>query len=160
MHHDVVRPGLALYGYTPDTAAGVVDLRIAMTMYAPITQVKTVPVGGSVGYGRTWTARQPTRVATVAAGYADGVLRAQSNTGCALVGGHRCPMVGRISMDQLCLDVSGVDGDVRPGDDVVLFGESGGSRLGADEVAAAVGTIEREVLTAVPDRIPRVPRPH
>ncbi|HXY94754.1 MAG TPA: alanine racemase [Acidimicrobiia bacterium] len=158
MHHDLVRPGLALYGYAPDTASGVLELRLAMTMLAPVTQVKTVPAGAQVGYGRTWTARVPTRVATVAAGYADGVLRALSNAGVVLVERHRCPIVGRVSMDQLCVDVSAVDADVRPGDDVVLFGERDGARLGADEVAVAAGTIEREILTAVPDRIPRVVR--
>ena len=156
MHHDLVRPGLALYGYAPEVAADVVELRVAMTMLAPVTQVKTVPTGGAVGYGRTWTAARPTRVATVAVGYADGVLRAQSNTGCVLVAGRRCPIVGRVSMDQLCIDVDAVDPEVRPGDDVVLFGERDGVRLGADDVAAGVGTIEREILTAVPDRIPRV----
>jgi len=157
MHHDLVRPGLALYGYAPDVAPDVLELRIAMTMLAPVTQVKTVPTGGAVGYGRTWTAPRPTRVATVGAGYADGVIRAQSNAGSVLVAGQRCPIVGRVSMDQLCIDVDGVDAEVHPGDDVVLFGERDGVRLGADEVAAAVGTIEREVLTAVPDRIPRIP---
>ena len=156
MHHDLVRPGIALYGYPPDTALGVVDLRPAMTMFAPVTQVKTVDAGTPVGYGRTWTAPRRTRVATVAAGYADGVLRAQSNTGVTLVGGCRCPIVGRVSMDQLCIDVSDVDGDVHPGDDVAFFGEQAGTRLGADEVAGYAGTIEREILTAVADRIPRI----
>lgn len=158
MHHDLVRPGLALYGYAPETAAGVVDLRIAMTMLAPVTQVKTVAAGAPVGYGRTWTAPQPTLVAMVAAGYADGVLRAQSNVGAVLVAGCRCPIVGRVSMDQLCIDVSGVPTEVRPGDDAVLFGEQGSARLGADEVGRFAGTIEREILTAVPDRIPRIRR--
>jgi alanine racemase len=156
MHHDLVRPGISLYGYAPDTAAEVVDLRLAMTMIAPVTQVKTVQAGIPVGYGRTWIASEPTRVATVAAGYADGVLRAQSNTGFVLVAGHRCPIVGRVSMDQLCVDVSGVDTEVRPGDDVALFGEQAGARLGADEVGGYAGTIEREILTAVADRIPRI----
>jgi alanine racemase len=156
MHHDLVRPGIALYGYPPDTALGVVDLRPAMTMFAPVTQVKTVDAGTPVGYGRTWTAPRRTRVATVAAGYADGVLRAQSNTGVTLVRGCRCPIVGRVSMDQLCIDVSDVDGDVHPGDDVALFGDQAGIRLGADEVAGYAGTIEREILTAVADRIPRI----
>jgi alanine racemase len=156
MHHDLVRPGLALYGYPPAVAPDVVALRPAMTALAPVTQVKTVTAGTPVGYGRTWTAPRETRVATVAAGYADGVLRALSNTGTVLVGGCRCPIVGRVSMDQLCVDVGGVDTRVRPGDDAVLFGEQGSARLGADEVAAAAGTIEREILTAVPDRIPRV----
>jgi alanine racemase len=158
MHHDMVRPGLALYGYSCDATAGVVDLRLAMTMLAPVTQVKTIAPGAPVGYGRTWRAARATRVATVGVGYADGVLRILSNRGSVLVAGQRCPMIGRVSMDQLCVDVTDVDGDVRPGDDVVLFGESGDAVLGADEVAHTADTIEREILTAVPDRIPRVPR--
>jgi alanine racemase len=158
MHHDLVRPGLALYGYPPSVAPDVVALRPAMTALAPVTQVKTVDAGTPVGYGRTWTAPHETRVATVAAGYADGVLRALSNTGTVLVGGCRCPIVGRVSMDQLCVDVGGVEAPVHPGDDAVLVGEQGAARLGADEVAAAAGTIEREILTAIPDRIPRVLR--
>ena len=156
MHHDLVRPGLALFGYPPAVAPDVVTLRPAMTSLAPVTQVKTVAAGTPVGYGRTWRAPRETRVATVAAGYADGVLRALSNTGTVLVGGCRCPIVGRVSMDQLCVDVGGVEGTVRPGDDAVLFGAQGDVHLGADEVAAAAGTIEREILTAVPDRVPRV----
>jgi alanine racemase len=138
-----------------------VDLRIAMTMMAPVTQVKTVTEGTPVGYGRTWTATRTTRIATIAAGYADGVLRAQSNRGVVLLGGCRRPIVGRVSMDQLCVDLGATAGgdDVRPGDDAVLFGEQGGARLGADEVGAAAGTIEREILTAVPDRIPRMVSP-
>ncbi len=155
MHHDLVRPGLALYGYPPAVAPDVVTLRPAMTALAPVTQVKTVAPGTPVGYGRTWTAPRATRVATVAAGYADGVLRALSNVGTVLVGGRRCPIVGRVSMDQLCVDLDGVETTVRPGDDAVLFGAQGDAHLGADEVAAMAGTIEREILTAIPDRIPR-----
>lgn len=155
MHHELVRPGLALYGYAPPVAAGL-ELRPAMTMMAPVTQVKVVPPGTPVGYGRTWTAARESRIATIAAGYADGVLRAQSNAGHVLVAGGRCPIVGRVSMDQLTVDVTDLGGDVRPGDDAVLFGAQGAVFLGADEVAATAGTIEREVLTAVPDRIPRL----
>jgi alanine racemase len=156
MHHDLVRPGLALYGYPPAVAPDVVALRPALTALAPVTQVKTVAAGTPIGYGRTWRAPRETRVATVAAGYADGVLRAQSNAGVVLVGGCRCPIVGRVSMDQLCVDVGGVDAPVRPGDDVVLVGGTRSAFLGADEVAAAAGTIEREILTAIPDRVPRI----
>ena len=114
--------------------------------------------GGNADRVRTYVdrARADTRIATVAAGYADGVLRAQSNTGVVLVAGCRCPIVGRVSMDQLCVDITDVDADVRPGDDVALFGEQAGTRLGADEVGGYAGTIEREILTAVADRIPRV----
>ena len=115
MHHDLVRPGIALYGYAPDAPdIEVLDLRLAMTMIAPVTQVKTVKRERRSGTGARGPRPRP-RVATVAAGYADGVLRAQSNTGVALVAGSRCPIVGRVSMDQLCIDVSGVDADVRPG---------------------------------------------
>src|SRR5204862_6685623 len=121
--------------------------------------VEAAALGSPVGEGRTWTASQPGLVATVAAGDAGGVLRAQSNVAVVLVAGSRGPIVGRVSMDQLCVDVSGVPSDVRPGDDVVLFGERDGARLGADEVGAFAGTIEREILTAVPDRTRRRPRP-
>lgn len=154
-HHDLVRLGIALYGYPPLTARDALPLRPAMTVVAPVTLVKTVAAGDTVGYCRTWRASAPTRVATVAAGYADGVQRAQSNRGTVLVAGVRCPIVGLVSMDQITVDVSEVDG-VRPGDEVVLFGERNGARLGADEVAAVVGTIPHEVLCGVSARMPRV----
>jgi alanine racemase len=154
-HHDLVRLGIALYGYPPATAREVVPLRPAMTMLARVTLVKTVAAGDTVGYCRTWRAEAPTRIATVAAGYADGVQRAQSNVGTVLVDGVRCPIVGLVSMDQIGVDVSEVDG-VRTGDEAILFGERDGAQLGADEVGAAVGTIPHEVLCAVSARLPRV----
>ena len=155
MHHDIVRPGIALYGYAPPQCGGVLELRPAMTMVACVTQVKTVRAGDSVGYGRTWRAERDTRVATIAAGYADGIQRAQSNRGAVLVHGRRCPLIGRVSMDQAAFDVSDVDG-VQPGDEVVLFGRQGDAFLGADEVAARVDTISYEVLCGVTARVPRL----
>jgi len=95
-------------------------------------------------------------VAAVSAGYGDGVQRAQSNRGWVLVGGRRCPIIGRVSMDQLTADVSLVDA-VRPGDEAVLIGRQGDEWLGADEVGAAAGTISYEVLCAVSARVPRIP---
>jgi alanine racemase len=154
--HDLVRCGIALYGYAPPGVDVAAELRPAMSFRARVTQVKTVRPGQSVGYGRTWVAERETRVAAVAAGYADGVQRAQSNRGSVLVGGRRCPIVGRVSMDQLTVDVSAAD-RVRPGDEAVLFGRQGGAWLGADEVAAAAGTISYEVLCAVSGRVPRLP---
>jgi alanine racemase len=153
--HDMVRCGIALYGYPPATAGGSLPLRPAMAFKSLVTQVKTVHPGQSVGYGRTWVAQRDTRVATVAAGYADGVHRAQSNRGIVLIGG-RCPVIGRISMDHLTADVSAVD-SVRAGDEVVIFGRQGGEWLGADEVAEAGGTISYEILCAVSSRVPRFP---
>ncbi|HZB97643.1 MAG TPA: alanine racemase [Candidatus Sulfotelmatobacter sp.] len=154
-HHDLVRPGLALYGYAPAALAGIVPLRRVMTVAAHVTHVKMVRRGDTVGYGRTWTASGDTRVATVSAGYADGVQRAQSNRGRVVIAGRRCPIIGRVSMDQLTADVSAV-GDVRPGDEVLLFGARDGA-LGADEVAAAAGTVPYEVLCTVSARVPRIP---
>jgi alanine racemase len=119
-------------------------------MLAMVTHVHTVAAGESVGYGCTWTAERDTRVATLAAGYADGVHRAQSNRGAVLLGGRRCPILGRVSMDQVTVDVSELDG-VSPGDVATVFGPE----LPADEVAAAGGTINYEVLCAVSSRVPR-----
>ncbi len=149
MRHDVVRPGIALYGYLPPNTP---PLRVepAMAVRALVTHVHTVPRGESVGYGCTWVAPEATRVATVAAGYADGVHRAQSNRGRVLIGGVRCPLVGRVSMDQLSVDVSGLD-SVAPGDVATLVGPG----LDAAEVAGVEGTISYEVLCAVSSRVPR-----
>jgi alanine racemase len=155
MRHDLVRPGIALYGYAPPESAGVVELRPALTFAACITQVKTVRAGDTVGYGRTWTAERDTRLATVAAGYADGVHRSQSNRGCVLVGGIRCPIVGRVSMDMISVDVSAVGG-VAPGDEAIVVGGRESAHLGADEVGDAGGTVAYEVLCAVSARVPRI----
>jgi alanine racemase len=153
--HDLVRCGIAIYGYAPAGAEGADRLRPAMSFHARVSQVKTVRSGQSVGYGRTWVAERDTRVAAIAAGYADGVQRAQSNRGMVLVGGRRCPIVGRVSMDQLTADVSLVEG-VRVGDEAVLFGRQGAEWLGADAAGAAAGTISYEVLCAVSARVPRL----
>jgi len=155
MRHDLVRPGIALYGYTPPETPGVVPLRPALTFAACVTQVKTVRAGDTVGYGRTWTASRDTRLATVAAGYADGVHRTQSNRGCVLIAGVRCPIVGRVSMDMISVDVSAVDG-IGPGDEAVVIGGRHGVHLGADEVGEAGGTVAYEVLCAVSARVPRI----
>ncbi|HET9050809.1 MAG TPA: alanine racemase, partial [Candidatus Dormibacteraeota bacterium] len=152
--HDLVRPGIALYGYPPVDTPDL-GLRLAMTVAARVTQVRTVAPGDTVGYGRTWRASRPTRVATVAAGYADAVPRALSNRGALLVRGHRCPVVGRVSMDQTAVDVGDIE--VVPGDEAVVFGERGNARLDAADVAQVAGTIANDILCAVTARVPRVP---
>jgi alanine racemase len=153
--HDLVRCGIALYGYVSAGVEGEAELRPAMSLRARVTQVKTLRRGRSAGYGRTWVAERETRVAAIAAGYADGVHRAQSNRGSVLVGGRRCPIIGRVSMDQLTADVSAVEG-VRAGDEAVIFGRQGDAWLGADEVGAAAGTISYEVLAGLSGRVPRL----
>jgi len=156
MHHDLVRVGIALYGYPPQAVADQLDVRPALAMYAYVTQVKTVEAGDSVGYGRTWFASRPTHVATVAAGYADGVQRAQSNVGHVLIRGSRCPIIGRVSMDHTTVDISAVEGVVIPGERATLIGIQNGAQLRADEVGSAVGTIPYEVLCNISGRVPRL----
>lgn len=153
MRHDAVRPGIALYGYSPPHCPPI-ELAPAMTVKAVVTHVKTVRAGETVGYGRTWRAERDTGVATIAAGYADGLHRAQSNKGAVIAGGVRCPIVGVVSMDQATVDISAADG-VEVGDAVIIVGGRGAQRLGADEVAAVEGTISYEVLCAVSARVPR-----
>jgi alanine racemase len=153
--HDMIRPGIALYGYPPAHCEGAAGVRPAMTVYAVVTQVKDLAKGDSVGYGREWVAARRTRIATVAAGYADGVDRRNGNRGSAIAGGVLCPMIGRISMDQLALDVSAA-GELKTGDPVVLLGERDGLSVDAAVIAASIGTIPYEVLCAVSARVPRV----
>jgi len=155
-HLDLVRCGLSIYGLYPSRQTSrTVPLRPALALKAHLARVRTLPAGSSVGYGRTWVASQPGMIALVPLGYADGYRRALSNHGVALVHGQRVPVIGRVSMDQLTVDVSGVP-DVRPDDEVVLMGRQGEAEITADEVADTLGTINYEVTTAIAARVPRV----
>ncbi|MEO8897502.1 MAG: alanine racemase [Candidatus Dormibacter sp.] len=154
-HHDIVRLGIALYGYPPAHCDGIVAVRPALQVRALVTQVKHVDEGDSVGYGREWFAPRRSRVATVAAGYADGVDRRNGNRGHVILGGWLCPIIGRVSMDQLGVDITEA-GDVEPGDTATLIGRAGAVAIEADAVAAAIDTIPNEVLCAISSRVPRV----
>jgi alanine racemase len=153
---ELVRPGAAIYGVNPTPEAdnpmqGVVDLK------ARVIQIRNVERGDSVGYGATWTARRPTRLAIIAAGYADGYFRAgSSNDGTrgaeVMVAGKRCPVAGRISMDLLAIDVTDLPTNaVRRGHLVTLIGEG----IGVDELAHHFGTTGYEVLTSLGRRYAR-----
>lgn len=147
------RPGIMLYGSSPfsrphDLAA---QLRPVMTLQTSIIALRDVPPGESVGYAARWHAHQPSRIATVAIGYGDGYpVHAPDGTP-VLVNGQRCPMVGRVSMDMITVDVTALP-EVSVGDDVVLWGEG----LPVNEVAACAGTISYELLTRMPRRVPRI----
>jgi alanine racemase len=155
-HHDLVRLGIALYGYPMvDT---LVPVRTAMTMLAEVTQVKEISKGDTVSYGRTWTATRTTRVATVPVGYADGIHRWRAGTDTVLLGGRRSPIIGRVTMDQVMVDVTDCD-PVAKGDVAALLGDLDGNHLGADEIAAFGDTIPHEVLCATSSRAARIPRP-
>lgn len=152
---DMVRVGLLIYGVRPVPEwRDLPALRPALRWYAMVTNVQLVPVGGTVGYGRRFTATQPTKIATVAVGYADGLHRRLSNRGSAIVRGQVVPIVGTISMDQATVDVTAVPG-VAIGDIACLIGTEGGASWQADDVAKAAETISYEVLCAISARVPR-----
>lgn len=152
---DLVRPGLILYGVSPDPAARMDPaLRPALALHSRVVYFKVVSAGRSVSYGATWTAPADTRVITVPLGYGDGYPRALSNRGQVLVRGVRRPIVGRICMDQFMVDL-GPDGTAYNEDEVVLIGRQGGAAITVEELAAQAGTIPYELLTGLNERIPR-----
>ncbi|ADD40273.1 alanine racemase [Stackebrandtia nassauensis] len=147
-HYNLVRPGIAVYGYPP--VATEAPLRPAMTLRARVVLVKTLPAGHGIGYGHTYVTKRPTRVAIVPLGYADGIPRSTSNRAEVLVGGRRCPIRGRVSMDQVVVEVD--EGDVRAGDVVEFFGDGD---ITAEDWATWHDTISYEILTSIGPRIPR-----
>jgi alanine racemase len=154
MHHDLVRAGIAFYGYPP--VPGPASLRPAMNVFCRVAQVRTVARGESVGYGRTWRAETARRIATATLGYGQGLPRALSNRGHLGIRGGRCPIVGIVSMDQVGVDVSDVDGVV-VGDSALFIGSHHGIRIGADKVGELVGTLPHEILCGISESIPRHP---
>lgn len=152
---EMVRAGLMLYG-SSSLAAEQKCLQPVMTLKARVGLLRDLPAGRSISYGRTFTTARSTRVATISAGYADGYPRALSNRGASvLVGGLRCPVLGRVTMDLTMVDVSHVSG-VKLGDEVVLIGKQAGEEILAAEVAERAGTIAWEVFTGIGSRVRRV----
>lgn len=151
---DMVRPGIVLYGSNPCNNI-LADIRPGLSLYTRVVQVRRVPKGQSVGYGRAWVAPKDTLVAVLGIGYADGVMRGLSGKMHVLLGGVRVPQVGRICMDLCMVDVTNAPG-VQRGDVATLIGRQGEETITADEVAAQVGTISYEVFCAVGRRLPRV----
>jgi alanine racemase len=150
---DMVRLGIAMYGLKPSAdRAWEVELQSALSLRARVSMVKDIVAGESVGYGRRFTAGRNSRIATLPLGYADGWPRALSGRVSPLVRGQRAPLVGSVCMDQCMLDVTDVHG-VSVGDEVLLYGTP---ELPADEIAAALGTINYEVACLVGKRVPRV----
>lgn len=145
---DMVRPGIALYGGGPSGRPDA-RLRAVATLEAPILQVRNVPAGDTIGYGATFIAERPLRVAILAAGYADGVLRSGSSRSFAAVNGLRAPVIGRISMDLIALDVSDTSASV--GDLAQLFGPE----MPIDEVAVASHSLAYELLVRLSPRLQR-----
>ena len=157
-HLDMVRVGITLQGVDPREVPGDgVELLPATALKARVARIIELSVGEGVGYGHTWHAQRPSRVALVTAGYADGLPRRLSNRGRALIGGREAPIVGRISMDQTTLDVTDLSG-VAVGDVATFFGRDGDASLDLGQLAQAAETIPYEILTGIGSRVARVYR--
>jgi alanine racemase len=159
-HHDLVRPGVALYGANP-LPGRPNPMQPVVSLHGRIVQTREVPPGATVGYSATWTAQRPTRLAVVSVGYADGFLRGASASDArrggadAIVAGRRCPLAGRVSMDLIVVDVTDVEEThVSRGNFVTLLGDG----IGVDDLADRAGTIGYEVLTSLGRRYRRIYR--
>jgi len=156
-HLDLVRPGLMLYGIYPSPEVDHQSIRLkpAMSLKCRITQIKDVAPGFKISYGSTFQTIQPTRIATVPVGYADGYSRTLSSRAEMLVRGKRAPVVGRICMDQTMLDVGHVEG-ASVGDGVLIFGGQSPTGIPVEEIAEACSTIPYETVASLAARVPRV----
>ncbi len=158
--YDMVRAGIIIYGLYPSeqvkTAVGrEIPLHPAMELITHISHVKTLPAGKSISYGATFVTARQTRVATLPVGYADGYPRALSGKGEVLIHGIRCPILGRVCMDQMMVDVSAVP-STEIGDPATLVGANGGDLISAEEVANAAYSFNYEFVCGISRRVPRV----
>ena len=154
---DMVRPGIATYGHAPsEDAEGILDLRPLMTVRTTVAQLREIPAGTSISYGRTYTAERDMRVAVLPIGYADGLLRGLSGKVSFRIRGKMARSVGRICMDMCMVDVSEIP-EIRVGDEAALFGyDTDGTLLPCERIAQQAGTISYEILCGISKRIPRI----
>ena len=156
LQYDMVRFGIALYGYHPDARrTHKTGLTPVLSLITHISNLKTLPAGDGVSYGLRYTTSRLTRIATLPIGYGDGYKRCLTGKSDVLIGGVRCPQVGTICMDQMMVDVTEVPG-VAVGDEAVLIGRQGNESIDADELADKADTISYEILLSISDRVPRV----
>lgn len=154
-HFDMVRPGIVLYGMLPsDEINNAPGLKPVMSLKSRVASVKHVPAGCSIGYGCTYKLDKKSVIAVLPLGYADGYTRHFSNTSHALVGGKRVPLIGRVCMDQIMVDITDVPG-VAIGDEAVLLGKQKDLEITAEELAAQAGTINYEIVCMISHRVPR-----
>ncbi|MBQ5589573.1 MAG: alanine racemase, partial [Anaerotignum sp.] len=155
-HIDMCRSGIITYGMLPSgECEGMIDLKPLMTVKSTIGLVKKVPAGSQLSYGRTYTAETERVIATVPIGYADGYSRALSSKANMIVNGHYAPVVGRVCMDQLMIDVTGIP-NVKMGTEVIVVGTDGDKHVTFDDLAAILGTINYELPCVLTKRVPRV----
>lgn len=157
-HLDMVRPGIIQYGLYPsdEVDKGKIDLKPAMSLKAGIILVKDVEKNTSISYGRIFTTRRESKIATIPVGYADGFSRVLNGKARVLAGGEFAPIVGKICMDQCMIDITDLKEEVNVGDEVVLFGRQGWRELPVEEIASKMGTINYEIVCNIGKRVPRV----
>ena len=154
---NIVRTGINLHGSFDPNGRRALKLESVLTLKTRVAQVRTLPAGTTLGYGRTWCLSRPTKVATVSAGYADGLPLALTNRGHVLINGAPCPVIGRISMDYTTVDVSKA-GDVKAGDEVTALGGTGKYAITPDDWATMKGTHAYDIICSFGNRVERVYR--
>jgi alanine racemase len=152
---NIVRTGINLHGSFDPNGRRALKLESVLSLKTRVAQVRTLPAGTTLGYGRTWCLSAPTKVATISAGYADGLPLALTNRGHVLINAVPCPVIGRISMDYTTVDISKA-GDVRAGDEVVALGGSGRYAVTPDDWAALKGTHAYDIICSLGNRVERV----
>lgn len=157
VYFDAVRPGIILYGCYPsdEVDKSSLSLKPVMSVKATISHLKDVPAGFSVSYGREFISKRPSKIATIALGYADGYPRPYAPKGEVIVNGVKAPLAGNICMDQCMIDVTDVP-NVKVGDEVIIMGSDGKNTILADDIAKATGTINYEIICAFGQRLPKV----
>ena len=156
--YDMVRQGIILYGLRPSDEVEFNNIKVpqpVMSMKTRVVQVKTLPAGECISYGCTYTTEKETNVATLCAGYADGVTRVLSNNGEVLIRGKRAKIIGRVRMDQFVVDVTDIP-DVEAGDTATIFGTDGEETISVDEIAKKANTINYEIICNINSRVTRV----
>jgi alanine racemase len=159
-YFDAGRPGISIYGLKPSRNIlnpKANDLKPVLEWKTKITFLKEVEAGTGISYGHIYHTDKSSLIASLPIGYGDGLNRQLSNKFEVLVGGMRCPQVGRICMDQSLVDVTALRGRVKLGDEVVMIGRQGDEEVTADELAGILGTINYEIVTAIAGRVPRIP---
>lgn len=156
-HYDMVRAGIALYGLSPSDAvpAELLALQPALSWYSCISHIKLLEPGRAISYGGTFVTEKPTLVATVPVGYADGYRRNLSNRFFVLIRGKKAPILGRVCMDQLIVDVTDIP-DAALNDDVILIGRSGGETISVEQIAESADSFNYELICSISRRVPRL----
>ncbi len=153
---DMVRPGIMTYGIHPSSeTAGILPLEPVMSLSSTVSQIRCLPKGTEISYGRTFKTEEDRTIAVISIGYADGLLRSLSGRMGFLIGGHFAPQIGRICMDMCMADVTDIP-DVKVGEEAVVIGSSGPLSQGAEHLAELLDTIPYEVLCGINKRIPRI----